>query len=88
MQKPSQYSKSVKMDFDAHRRFSIRLQDSKPMINVCNSISETRKFSDYYNLMPKCYGRGDFFEIRQISNKHTLETKAAKVFRKVDLIAR
>ena len=62
------------------------MQASKPKINVCNAISDRRKFSDYWNLNKKCYGRGDFFELRQVQNKCTWETKACKVFRKMDLM--
>jgi serine/threonine protein kinase len=57
------------------------------VISDCAEISTHKDFHDKYILKKTCYGRGDFFEIRQVQVKATGEIYAAKIFRKLDLCA-
>ena len=55
----------------------------KHAIHVCQDISN-RNFHEFYTVLKKCYGRGDFFELRQIHEKKTQKTLCAKIYRKLD----
>lgn len=55
-------------------------------IRVCEHIQTERDFADFYHLTNTTYGRGDFFELRQVVEKTTGIEKCAKIFRKIDFI--